>query len=360
MAFPRPSLATIRDRVKGDLRTASGVLSIIRRSFLDVLAKAITGVSHVLHGHIFHVSKQVFIDQAEAEFLDRWGAIYSLARNESTFAQLSITITGTDTTVIPVDQVWKRSDGAKYFVTDEVVISGATTANVISEFSGTEYNLDVSETLTIEAPVIGVDSESVISAIVVEAADTELDEAYRLRIIARIQEPPNGGTIADYKSWALGVSGVTRVWITPNGSGAGTVIIYFVVDGLVPIIPIQAKIDEVQVAVESQQPITARAFTFAPTTTDLDIEVNISPNTTAVQDAIKAEIAALIIRESQVSGTYQDSTTNYTGIISLSKIREAISVATGEDDHVLVSPVADITPAAGGLVVEGAYIFGSL
>ena len=64
MPFPRPSLDIIRDRVKGDLRTATGVKAIVRRSFLDVLSKAIAGVSHVLHGHVFHVSKQVFIDQA--------------------------------------------------------------------------------------------------------------------------------------------------------------------------------------------------------------------------------------------------------------------------------------------------------
>ena len=360
MPFPRPSLQTIRDRVKGDLRTASGVFSIIRRSFLDVLSKAIAGVSHVLHGHIFHVSKQVFIDQAEDEFLDRWGAIYSIPRNESTFAQLTLTITGTDTTVIPVNQVWKRSDGAKYFVTAETVISGATSVNVIAEFSGTDFNTDVGETLTIENPVVGVDSTALISAIAISAADTEEDEPYRSRIIARIQEPPSGGTIPDYKSWALDISGVTRAWITPNGFGAGTVVIYFVVDDVDPIIPIQAKIDEVQAYIETQQPITARAFTYAPTATVLNIEVNISPNTVAVQNAIKAEISEMIKRESQVNGSYIDINTVYDGIIPISKIREAISVATGEDDHVLVSPVADITPPLGGLVIEGTYTFGAL
>jgi uncharacterized phage protein gp47/JayE len=361
MPFPRPSLDTIRDRVKGDLRTATGVKAIVRRSFLDVLSKAIAGVSHVLHGHIFHVSKQVFIDQAESEFLDRWGAIYAIERNSATFAEFNITVTGTNTTVIPVDQIWVRDDGLKYLVKTQATISGGTaTVALIAEEAGTAYNLNVAETITIESPTAGIDSDALVASISISAVDVEVDSSYRDRIIARIQEPPSGGTVTDYKNWALDVSGVTRVWIAPEGYGIGTVVIYFVTDGTDPIIPTAPKIAEVLAAIEALQPITARAFVFAPTSTPLNLNIDIKPNTVEVQNAIKAEIQAMLTRESHVRGTYKTASETYDGIIELSKIREAISIATGEEDHVLNAPVANLQPALGGIVTIGTYTFGTL
>lgn len=361
MAFSRPTLQTLRDRIKGDLRTATGVKSIIRRSFLDVISKAIAGVTHMLHGHIVYVSKQIFPDQADAEFLERHGAIYSIDRKAATFAKLNLTITGTDTTAIAAGQIWKRDDGILYEVeTAGVITGGVFEAVVVCQTEGSTGNLDAGEILTIQSPIAGVDSEAVVLSANVIGEDEETDESYRERIVARIQQPPSGGTANDFIAYAKEVAGVTRAWVTPGGMGEGTVVLYFVTDNTDPIIPSPAKILEVDENVQLQKPVTAETFTVAPIAKDLNIEVNISPNTVDVQEAIKAEIKDLLTREANVRGTVDGITATFDGKIEVSKIREAISIAAGEEDHVLISPTEDVVPSIGGLVVEGTYTFGAL
>ena len=56
MAFQRPSLQDIIDRAEGDLKGALGITTILRRSFLAAIARAIAGVAHVLHGHLVFIS----------------------------------------------------------------------------------------------------------------------------------------------------------------------------------------------------------------------------------------------------------------------------------------------------------------
>src|SRR4029077_19696830 len=61
--------------------------------------------------------------------------------------------------------------------------------------------------------------------------DTETDEQLRSRILHRIRNPPMGGAIADYVTWALAVPGVTRAWAAPE-QGVGTITVRFLMDDL--------------------------------------------------------------------------------------------------------------------------------
>ncbi|MFC7611718.1 baseplate J/gp47 family protein [Teichococcus aestuarii] len=49
-------------------------------------------------------------------------------------------------------------------------------------------------------------------------------------MLDRFRAPPQGGAVADYETWARAVPGVTRAWIAPNGMGAGTVVVYAMLD----------------------------------------------------------------------------------------------------------------------------------
>ena len=44
------------------------------------------------------------------------------------------------------------------------------------------------------------------------------------------REPPRGGAEMDYATWAISVPGVTRAWCLRNGYGAGTVVVYIMLD----------------------------------------------------------------------------------------------------------------------------------
>jgi uncharacterized phage protein gp47/JayE len=82
--------------------------------------------------------------------------------------------------------------------------------------------------------------------------------------------------------------------------------------------------------------------------------IQLSPNTASVQAAVQAELEDLFRREAGV----EDGAGS--GTVLLSHIREAISRAEGETDHVLVSPAADVTLSAGEIATVGNLTFQAL
>ena len=95
---------------------------------------------------------------------------------------------------------------------------------------GASGNLPDDTSLTIAPPLDGV-SSAVIARNLTGGTDTETDEQLRARILQRIQNPPMGGSAADYVAWALAVPGVTRAWAAPE-QGPGTITVRFLMDDL--------------------------------------------------------------------------------------------------------------------------------
>jgi len=370
MAFTRPTLQAIVERVKGDMRDALNITSILKRTTEEAFSIAIAGASHVLHGHIRFVSKQLFPDQAETIYLERWAAVYGLQRNAATFANLQIDGTGTDGNTIPAGTLFQRDDATQYSTDAAVTVAGGVySVAVTAVVAGANGNLDNGEGVSLVSPISGVNSAATVTATNTEAEDEETDESLRARVLARIRTPPSGGTVTDYLSYALEIPGVTRAWVLPNWTasgyfGEGGVGVSFVEDGEDPIIPSAAKVQEVQDNVNVKKPVTADAVVFAPIANVVDMTINLKPNTQAVRDAVTAELEGLFAREGQVSGAVDPTLiaagTTYAGGLSLSKINESISVADGEEDHVLVSPTIDVVSTDGQLITLGTLTFGTL
>lgn len=369
MAFERPTLEEIVDRIKGDFKSLLGLPTILRRGLLDVTSKVVGAASHTLHGHIQDNKKQLFADSADEEFLLRIGTIYGLPQNEATFAQLNIDITGTTGGTVDINTIYQRSDGAQYKLNAEVVAPNAGTApgvitSVDPNSDGFDGNIDDGSTVSLLSPIAGVASEAIVTSTAVEADDQELIEDYRVRLLERIRNPPSGGTVNDYIAFAKTVSGVTRVFVLPSHLGEGTVGLTFVEDNEDPIIPSVAKVLEVQIAVAELKPISADLFVFAPAETTLDLQIALKPNTTVVQNAVNAEIDDLLLRDAQVRDAIDPELVGldvrFDGKILLSRINEAISIAAGEVDHVLINPTADVQPEIGGIVTKGTTVFSIL
>ncbi len=76
MAFNRPSLATLIDRIKADIKAnMPGTDPWLRRSILGAFAKVWAAVAHGLYGFIAYVAKNLIIDTAEGAWLERWASI---------------------------------------------------------------------------------------------------------------------------------------------------------------------------------------------------------------------------------------------------------------------------------------------
>ncbi len=366
MAFGRPTLQELVTRIEGDFKSGLGILTLLRRSFIKVLARVLAGLSHSLFGFLAYIEKQAFPDTAGGEYLKRWGSIWDVPPLDATFAEFTADVTGTSGVTIPANRAYRRGDGAEYETAAEVTLSGPTgVITLVAVASGRFSRMEPGDVLTIVSPIAGLDNLATVDTVLTIAEDAESEDSHRQRLIDRIQNPPSGGAPNDYIQWAREVPGVTRAWVGPQALGPGTVIVYFVTDGEDPITPSAPKIQEVIDYLEdNRRPATANVSVVAPTLLDLDLTIAIKPNNAATQEAITEELLDLIFRDAALSGAYKSPGVFHDGKILLSRMREAVSIAVGEEDHdiILVNGLApaDVEPATGELVVLGAITWQTL
>ena len=84
--------------------------------------------------------------------------------------------------------------------------------------------------MSLGVAVPGVTSQGRASSDLTGGSNTEDQEAFRARVMDAYREPPRGGAEMDYATWAISVPGVTRAWCLRNGYGAGTVVVYIMLD----------------------------------------------------------------------------------------------------------------------------------
>lgn len=343
MAFSRPTLSDLINRAFADIQSRlPGADVSLRRSNLNVLSRVHAGVVHGLYGFIDWLSKQLIYDTAEAEYLERWASIWGVNRIPASFATGTATVTGTDGVVIPAGTELQRVDGELYTVDADVTIASGTAVVSITAFeAGQVGNIDSVSTLSLTTPIAGIATD-VTTITVGSGADAESDEALRVRLISRIQQPPHGGAKYDYEAWAKQVAGVTRVWVSPIEQGLGSVTVRFVRDDDVSIIPDAGEVATVRDYIDSVRPVTALVYVGAPIAAPINFNIAVVPNTAAVKAAVEAELIDLIRREGQPGGT-----------IYLSHIRAAISVATGESNYTMTLPAADVANGAGVISTMG-------
>jgi uncharacterized phage protein gp47/JayE len=343
--FERPPLTTLITQAQDDINgRLPGADSRLRRSVLGVFAKVWAGLTHGLYGNLIWLAQQLLPDTATGEWLARWASIWGLTRKAATNAAGAITVTGDDESVIPAGTQLQRSDGVLFVTTADVTFDGTTAVVAVTAVvAGAGGNTATGSSLTFVSPVVGVASSGTVNAPgIAGAGDEEGDEALRARLLARIRNPPQGGSKADYEAWALEVAGVTRAWVYPRHSGPGTVGLTFVMDGREDIIPTEDDIAAVVAHVEALMPVTPELLCFAPIPDDIDMTIELTPDTAPVRAAVIAQLEDLFSREAIPAGT-----------IGLNKIKEAISLAEGETDHDLVTPSAAIVSAAGHIARLG-------
>lgn len=349
MPFARPSIQELIERTQADLESRlPGVDAHLRRSVVAALARMNAGQAHGLHGHLAWEARQIIYDTADAEILARWASVWGVPRLAATYASGPVSFSGTNGTVIPAATQVETGDGRAYTTDVDVTISGGSAqVDVTAVEPGAAGNQSGGVTLSLVSPIAGVDSQATVAAGgLTGGADTESDDSLRQRLLQRIQNPPQGGAKNDYITWALSAHpDVTRAWVYPNALGLGTVTVRVMTDGPTANgIPTQTVIDAVDAYIQGKRPVTADVSVVAPVAAPLAIHIaNLRPDTQAVRDAIAASIADMIRRDAEPGGT-----------IEISHIRAAISVAAGETDHTLVSPIADVTHAANEIAVPGA------
>lgn len=148
MALNRPTLPNIIDRVATDIEAALvGTDARLRRANTTVLGRAIAGTTHGLYGFAEQQANQYIITSATGGILERWAAVWKIARKAATSASGTAVIAGIAGTVLPAGSVLSRSDSAEFTTREDAEARKPVTAEVYV-FAPLRYTVDFTISVT--------------------------------------------------------------------------------------------------------------------------------------------------------------------------------------------------------------------
>jgi len=360
MPFSRPTLSALRTQIWTDITSAVGLtVSLLQKAVLKIVGSALAALTFGLYGYLDWISKQSVPFTSTDEYLAGWGALKSVYLKAATPAELTVQFTGTAGTDLPAGTAVNRTaDGFAYVtMADAEVIGTTVTVNIQAITAGSIGNCDSGTSVSLAAAITGIQSSGAVTAIASSGADVEEQDDFRDRVMLAFQAPVQGGDQEDYIEWATDVAGVTRAWCSPNGFGAGTVVVYFMMDeaetahggfpqgtngvsqydqgpGGEPR-DVVATGDQLTVAnsIITEQPVTALVYACAPIENQIGFNFS-GVSSTTTQAAIDGALDDLMLREGAPAGT-----------IDLSDVNSAIGSVPGSSGYLILS----ITSTVGGV-----------
>ncbi len=227
MSFTVPSREDVADVFIKDYAAAQPEKNVARGSDPWRLARVISGIIWLLLAKLLFFVKQMLPDTAEREFLERWGTVYDFPRLPATgaTAPLGLRVTGTVGNAVPLDTELAHADGTIYKVaTTGAVVGGSGYVDVDVEATskGLATNKGTDEVLTFTTPPTGIDADATVVVGLTGGLNIESYDAYRVRLLAHIGDPPEGGAIHDYEEWAKRIPGVVTAYVWAHRRGRGT------------------------------------------------------------------------------------------------------------------------------------------
>jgi uncharacterized phage protein gp47/JayE len=304
------------------------------RSVLRVFAVVIGLALYPVYLFFVWVLDQLFADRCSETWLAVHARIWRVERIAATAASGLATFIGAAGTVIPIGTVVALS-GSRWATTAAATIAGGgSVAVAIGAITpGIGGNRDADAELALESPIVGLSAQVAVVGVggISGGSDLEDVDVWRGRVIERIRQPPHGGADFDYSRWARDW-GAARVTIHRNWFGAGTVgVVFAMVDGGGFRTPTPAEVVSLQVWLDARRPVTATVVAIAASLRVVDLEVAVSPWSTAVERAVRAAATTWFGSADMVIG----------GPLHLSRLRERLSRAAGEDWHELAAPSGD-------------------
>lgn len=384
MPYARPTLTQLRAQVAADLQVSpAGSDPLLRFSSLNVLGRALAGLANSQYGYTDWVALQSNPFTATDEFLEAWAALKNIYRNPATQAGAvtpgQITFPATGTNQIPIGTLVTRGDGVQYATTslgipsgNSVVVNAEAVADPTGR-TGAFGNCAVGTAMTLGTSIAGISSNGSVTTAFTGGADIELDDSLRARMLFAYQNPPQGGAAPDYIDWAEKVSGVTRAWCNPNGFGAGTVVVYAMLDSAesanngFPVGTngvatgewrgVAATGDQLTIAnaLYTLRPATALVYVCAPTQQIVNFTITGTASWSAATKALvtSAISGVLVMYGNPIGVTTGNAPPSTNGAIDLSYIESAVAAIAGTPGFVITSPAGNIQGTIGQLPVLG-------
>ncbi len=362
MPYPFPTIDTLIQQARADitgsdLPNADGFL---QRAILPLMGVMQAGFALGHYDSIAYAMRQATPFTATDEWLEAWGALKNIFRKDAAAAGSVVefvgAIVGRD---LPAGSLLQSPSGVTYATTVDAIVAGNGTVSApfLAISPGAAGNAPAGTTLTLQTGIDGVPSTGEAISVITGGADQEIDDDLRTRMLYAFANPPGSGNQTDYVRWTTAVAGVTRAWCVPLGAGAGTVVIYFMMDdaqaanggfpqgtnGVAAAEPRDAAATGDQLTVANalfdQRRIPALVYACAPASDPITYTIGeLSPNTAAIQDAIETALAAMHLRKAVPGGTLYPSDWD-----------AAIQAVPGIEHFVVLAPATAHTSAPGAI-----------
>lgn len=229
----------------------------------------------------------------------------------------------------------------------------AASVPVESEEFGVAQNLDAGTQLRLQSPLVGVDDTLTVDFDTVGGGtDQESEDAFRVRVLSRIQNPVANFNVAAIDEKAKEVPGVTRVFVQEVTPAPGQVTIYFMRDNDPDPIPDGSEVAAVKdsiLEIKPAQTTDSDVIVLAPVSVPVDFTFSaLSPDTSTMRQAILDSLVQLFDERVEVGFDVTEDAYRST-------IFNTIDTVTGEQvaTFTLASPSGDIAIAPGEIGTLG-------
>ena len=239
---------TVRDiqsRIINSVQAAIGqAVPILPKAFVRVLAYVFAGALAIDYKFGAFIGLQLFVATCSDKPvtlngrtvvpLELWGELMNVRRTPATSARLRIQAQslGAGADIEAGTHFVGRVNGYTYRSLSTVPVIGAGPIDIDVEAVadpagnvgvGSSGNLDIGNLVSFAQPVPYMQSDCVVSALLVTAADREPARIYRSRVQTRYRVRPQGGAPADYQLWAEESAGIIRAYPYPTAPNFTTV-----------------------------------------------------------------------------------------------------------------------------------------
>lgn len=382
MPFTRPTLTQLDQDAQGDLVSALAITGkLLAKAILRILVRVLVRLTYGLYGYLDWIARMSVPFTAEGEFAEAWGNMKGVPRKSWAAATGTFATTGTQIgAVLPSGTPLSRQgDGYPYVTTADgtVQANGTLTAPAVavidpSNPQGAAGDCDAGTVLIIGAAVASINTSGQAQADFTGGADVETDDSYRPRYLAAYAQPAQGGAANDYDTWSEAIPGVTRVWVSRNGAGAGTVVVYFMMDlaeaahggfpqgtdGVAALEPRAAAATGDQLivanALYTPQPVTALVYAVAPKQNTVTYSVNLPGASAATKAAIQTAIVEAHQQQGSPGGVVLPNGVAG-GIYLLSYTESAVASVPNSAGFVITEVACDngtVTPGSNGNITS--------
>jgi uncharacterized phage protein gp47/JayE len=217
----------------------------LAKAFTRVLSKVLAGANVLLWKYASWMTLQMFVQTASMKEtvilgvavrpLVFWGRLFGAGDPlAATRAELVVTVTVLvqSGSIDAGRQFVYAPTGVVYTATAAVLLNAATVPVTVRAASdqqggageGTVGNLVPGTMLQMANPLPNVARACVVASQSVTGADAESEDAYRARVLRRVQSKPQGGASADYQLWGEEDAGIVHVY--PYAGAPGEVDVY--------------------------------------------------------------------------------------------------------------------------------------